>query len=410
MSLIHYLSLLLIRVDFLRNIHDYYKLNIAANQYSHAALILQRSVNTVQIGIVGLPKAGKTTIFNAITGASASTASYSGSGEEINVAMVSVPDERLDFLFDHFQPRRKVQVELKFVDFAGVRKSASRAESGFSTRNIADMRNCDALMLVLRSFTDDSVPHPSDRIDPSADLENLLLEFSFADLAIVEKKIARYRDAFNKLSKDEKAIAQKELPILERLAAILEDGGLISDAGLDEEEEKLLRSYGFLTLKPMIVIINTDDSDAAGDPPALRMPPSLTTVMKMAGNLEMEISRLEDPEEQREFLADAGIETPASARAIRQAFNSVGLIYYFTAGGKDEVAAWTIHEGDNAVIAASKIHSDIARGFIRAEVVAFDDFKACGDFAKAREAGKFRLEGKDYIVKDGDIINFRFNV
>jgi len=360
----------------------------------------------MNIGIVGLPNSGKTTVFNALTGQEAATAAYTGSGEETNVAAVKVPDPRLDFLFDMYLPRNKKQVELKFTDFAPVKKGGG----GFSDKHIGDLRNCDALLLVVRAFEDEGVSHPDGKVDAAADCETLLMEFALADLEVVEKRLNRIRDSYIKMPKEEKAKADKEKPVLERFKEVLEAGGSAAGVEVEGEAEKLIRSYGLLSRKPALVILNVSEEQYGKNAsPALAEKTAGAPVLELAGKLEMEISRLEE-EERKMFLEDAGIAEPAAARVIRAAYLLTGMITYLTAGGKDEVAAWQIKRGDNAQAAAAKIHSDIARGFIRAEVVAFDDIKKHGDMNAVKEAGKFRLEGKDYIVQDGDIITFRFNV
>ncbi len=363
----------------------------------------------MDIGIVGLPNSGKTTVFNALTGADIATAAYTGSGDEINVAVVKVPDPRLDFLFDLHKPPKKVHSELKYLDFAMSQKSDGG--SGFSDKHIADMRNCDALLLVVRAFDDGSVPHPDNRIDPAADIENLLLELKFADMKVVENRIARINESTKRCSKEERARLQKELLVMENINEMLQRDDIEIPLRMEEKEEKLTRSYGLLTIKPLLVLVNVSEAQLGGGEAdkldgilSERMP-----ALELAGKLEAEISQL-DPEEQVEFLSDAGISEPAASYVIRRTYQLVGLINFYTGSSKTDVHAWALEKGANAVEAAGKIHSDIARGFIRAEVITFETLKELGSMQAVKDAGKFRLEGKEYIVNDGDIITFRFNV
>lgn len=365
----------------------------------------------MDIGIVGLPNSGKTTVFNALTGAEAETAAFTGSGQEMNVAVVKVPDARLDYIVGKYKPPKTRFIELKYFDFAPVQKK-SKGGGGFQDSHIADLRNCDALLLVVRAFADSSVPHPDGKIDPAADLDSLLTEFVLADLQVVENRLKRIKEGMHKYSKEERALLEKEKPVMERFRKLLEDGKFTAAVELSDEEEKLTRSYGLLTQKPFIVALNVDEKQLGGGIPETLRPVLATPapILEMAGKMEMEISRLE-PAEQKEFLADLGIEEPAAARAIRRTFDLLGLISFYTVAGKQEVGARSIKKGATAIDAAAKVHKDIARGFIRAEVVSFEDFAAFdGDMNKIKEAGKFRLEGKEYIIRDGDIVTIRFNV
>lgn len=363
----------------------------------------------MDIGIVGLPNSGKTTVFNALTGSDAATAAYTGSGDEINMAIVKVPDPRLDFLFELHKPPKKVHSELKYLDFAMAQKS--EGGSGFSDKHIADLRNCDALLLVVRAFDDESVPHPDNRIDPASDIENLLLELKFADMKVVENRIQRIHESLKKCSKEERALLQKELPVMEALNEKLQRDDIEIPLALDESEEKLIRSYGLLTVKPMLAVANAGENQLGGDEAEKLKSalPETVPALELAGKLEAEISQLEG-EEQQEFLADAGISEPAASFVIRETYKLVGLINFYTGSSKTDVHAWALRDGATAVEAAEKIHSDIARGFIRAEVIPFDILRELGSMQAVKDAGKFRLEGKDYIVCDGDIITFRFNV
>ncbi len=362
------------------------------------------------LGIVGWENSGKTTVFNALTGAAAQTASFSGSSGEANMAVVKVPDPRLDFLADKFKPKKKTHVELKVMDFAPFRKG--QGEKGFPAKHIASLRSCDALLFVARGFDDESVPNPEDTVNPARDIESLMLELAFADLEVVERRLSRIDESFSKSSKDERKKLEREKEFLLEVKTALEENGAFAVDGADEERLSIVRNYGLLTLKPIIAAVNVGD-DSAGDPAeadrvSSALPAPAPPVIALAGKLEMEIAGLDDSE-RAEFMSGLGISEPARDRILRLAWDRLGLIVFFTVGD-DECRAWAIRRGDNAVTAAEKIHSDIARGFIRAETTAYDDFVAAGGFQGAKDAGRFRLEGKTYIVHDGDILQFRFNV
>jgi hypothetical protein len=361
------------------------------------------------LGIVGMTNAGKTTVFNALTGAQAETAAFSGADTDANVAMVKVPDPRLDQLTAHYNPKKKTHVELKVMDFAPFQKG--QGEKGFPAKHIGDLRTCDALLLVVRAFEDESVPHPEDKVDPASDLESLLLELAMADLEVIERRIDRIGDSWKRAAKDERVKLDKEKEFLQGVAAKLEAGDVLDATGFEEDQKVMIRNFGLLTLKPLMAVINIHEDDlGAGiaEKVAAALPGADVPVIDLAGKIEMEIAGL-DAEESAEFLADLGIKEPARDRILRMAWLRVGLIVFFTSG-EDECRAWAIKKGDNAVTAAGKIHSDLARGFIRAEVAAYADFDRHGNMQGVKDEGRYRLEGKDYIVQDGDIIQVRFNV
>ncbi len=362
------------------------------------------------IGIVGLPKSGKTTVFNAITGSQAQTSSFSTGDESSNVAMVKVPDPRIDELYKYFKDPKKIYVELKFMDFAPFHKG--RGEKGFPAKHLGDLRACDALLLVVRGFEDETVPHPEDRVDPGSDAESLLMELAFADLEVVERRLERIDEGLRKTAaKVDRPRLEKEKALMLRLKDQLESGGSMSRFEMTDEEKVIVNNYGFLTTKPVILIVNVGDDEVGADVPEgvkSAAADSEVPAIALPGRLEMEIASL-DEEERPEFMEELGIEENVRDRVLRLAWKQLGLIVFFTVGD-DEVRAWSITQGSDAVTAASKIHSDIARGFIRAEVVQYDDFMRLNGMQGVKDAGLLKLEGKTYIVSDGEIVHFRFNV
>ncbi len=367
----------------------------------------------MHIGIIGLPATGKTTVFNALSGQQAQVATY-GAGAEPNRAVVKVPDERLDRLSALFNPRKETPATVEYVDVAGVTPGETRG-AGLSAQFIANMRTVDALLHVVRAFDDPNVPHVQGRVDPLRDIETLDLELAFADLAIIEKRIERIDQnvRFAKAKGPEREAAEREKALLERLRAPLEAGTPLRDIELAPDEEKSLRGFQFLTAKPLLVLLNIGEGDL-GRAEALEREIAAayqhrqTGVVALCGKLEMELGQLEAADA-AVFMADLGISQLARGRVIRLSYELLGLISFFTVG-PDECRAWTIRRGTPAVEAAGEIHSDLQRGFIRAEVVPYDDLIRLGSLAEARRAGVLRQEGKTYIVKDGDIIHVLFNV
>ena len=367
---------------------------------------------SLRLVIVGLPQSGKTTVFNALTRSEAVTGAFTSGEAEPNLATVKVPDPRLDALTPLFNPKRVVPADVQYLDVAGVAKGL--AESGMGGQLLGHLAQADALVLVVRAFEDSNVPHPEESVDALRDLETLFLEFTFSDLAIIEKRLVRIQATIPKLRGNEKEAHEREAAALERCKTALEDGTPIREVELDPEEERLLRGFGFLTQKPILVLLNVGE-EQLGAPME-----SLTTqareqfsrpgveIHALAGKIEMEIAQLDDEDAQL-FMADLGISESSRDRVVRISYGLLGLISFFTVG-PDENRAWTITKGASAVEAAGEIHSDIARGFIRAEIVAYDDMIATGTMAEARKAGKLRLEGKTYVVQDGDIAHFLFNV
>ena len=335
----------------------------------------------MKLGIVGLPNVGKSTLFNSLTKAGAESANYPFCTIDPNVGVVTVPDERLNVLGEMYHTKKIIPAAIEFVDIAGLVKGASKGE-GLGNQFLANIREVDAIVHVVRCFENSNIVHVDGSIDPLRDIETINLELIFSDLEILERRIAKT----TKVARNDKAAA-KELALLEKIKAHLEDGRLAKtfDAVEDEEEEEWLKSYNLLTYKPVIYAANVSEDD-----------------------LEAEISELDD-DEKKMFLEDLGLTESGLEKLIKASYKLLGLISYLTAG-EPEVRAWTITEGTKAPQAAGKIHSDFERGFIRAEVVSYDDLIACGSHAAAKEKGLIRLEGKEYVVKDGDIMLFRFNV
>ncbi|MFZ5952317.1 MAG: redox-regulated ATPase YchF [Candidatus Rifleibacteriota bacterium] len=362
----------------------------------------------MKIGLAGLPMSGKTSIFNMATRGKAQTRDYLVQTDEINNGVIKVPDDRIDFLTGVFKPKKTVYATVEFTDIPGI----SHDENKTATKTLANIRTCDAIMLVIRLFGGNDVPHIHNHIDPAADVEELCLEFIFSDLEMVINKIERINKEMKAGKKPE---LLRELELMQVLQKTLEDSKFISTVSMTEEQEHLLKGFRFLTQKPLLLVGNCSDqqfSDQENDPTVAGFrkvcrekgwEPTL-----IAAKTEMEISDL-SPEEEAAFLAEYGIKESGRNRLITQAYRILNYISFLTVG-EDEVRAWPIQNGLSAQKAAGKIHSDIERGFIRAEVVAYNDFVAKGTMAAVKAAGLARLEGKEYTVHDGDIINFRFNV
>ncbi len=357
----------------------------------------------MDIGIVGLPNSGKTTVFNALTRGQAETTAYASGRVEVHTAVVNVPDPRVDMLAKLFKPRKVTYAQVTYHDIAGV-----RAEKGtFSPQLLNLISTNDALLHVVRCFHNPAVPHPLDRVDPARDVRLLEEEFMLSDQAIIEGRLERLAKQKGKGTPQERERMAQEEEVLRRLLAVLQKGKPLRSVDLTPEEEKLVRSYAFLSLKPQLVLFNIDDE---GEDPSEELTPPWprTKGLALRGRLEMELAQM-DPEEAAEFMAMFGVEELGLSRVIRASYELLGLISFFTVGEK-EVRAWTIPEGSTALEAAEAIHSDLARGFIRAEVIRWDDLLRVGSLAEARKQGLLRLEGKEYVVQDGEIVHIRFNV
>ncbi len=361
----------------------------------------------MEVGIIGLPLAGKTTIFNALTRSQAQTGAYGSGKGGINIAVVDVPDARVGILSGMFKPRKTVYAKVQFSDVSGVAKGQAQG-SGLDLAVLTALSKCDALLQVVRAFEDEQVAHPEGSVDAVRDLNALRIELIISDLAIVERKLERLEAGLKKARADERQRLEAEQGLMLRLKEALESETPIADVSVSEEEERLLRGYQFLTAKPALVVLNLDEDGRDGHNLSAMTAHSHTSALELRGALEMEIAQLPE-DEMALFLQSYDIAEPGLNVLVRASYELLGLMSFFTVGD-DEVRAWTVRRGATAVEAAGAIHSDLARGFIRAEVISYDDMIACGTLAEARAKGKLRLEGKTYIVQDGDILNIRFSV
>src|SRR5687768_586242 len=363
----------------------------------------------LKLGIVGLPNVGKSTLFNALTAARAEAANYPFCTVEPNVGMVEVPDPRLDRLAEVVRPKRTVPAAVQFVDIAGLVKGAAQGE-GLGNKFLANIRETDAIVQVVRCFEDPDVTHVMGAVDPVRDREVIEFELALADLATVEKRLDRTRRAAKSGEKD----AVAELPTLEKAHRFLSEGKGLWEARLSPVELAILAPLTLLTVKPVLYAANVTDAELSGEEgPHLRALRAAIAasgehaeVVPFSAKIEAELAEL-PVEDRADFLASLGLASAGLDRLIRAGYHLLGLQTYFTAG-EQEVRAWTIHGGDTAPQAAAVIHTDFERGFIRAEVISYPDYVACGGEQGAKEAGKMRLEGKDYVVRDGDVIYFRF--
>lgn len=364
----------------------------------------------MKLGMVGLPNVGKSTLFNALTNAGAESANYPFCTIEPNVGVVSVPDSRLDFLAEMYHPKKFTPAVLEFVDIAGLVKGASKGE-GLGNKFLANIREVDAIVHVVRCFEDSNIVHVDGEIGPARDIETINLELIFADLEILERRLAK---AIKAAKADKKMLA--EVDLLERLKAYLEDGNSARGFDFSEEELEMIKDTPLLSNKPIIYAANLCEEDFSSDLNENRFLNQVkeiaahehAVVLPICAKLEEDMADM-DAEEKTMFLEELGQEESGLDRIIKEGYSLLGLISFLTAGS-DECRAWTITKGTKAPRAAGKIHTDFERGFIRAEVISFEDLKECKTMAAAREKGLLRLEGKEYVMKDGDIVNFRFNV
>ena len=364
----------------------------------------------MKLGIVGLPNVGKSTLFNAITNAGAQAANYAFCTIEPNIGVVAVPDARLDRLAEMYHPKKLTPATVEFVDIAGLVRGASKGE-GLGNKFLSHIREVDAIIHVVRCFDDDDIVHVEGSIDPRRDIETINLELILSDLELLDRRIDRDKKAM----KGDKSL-QGEVAFFERLRASLADGVSARAVEMDDEERAWLSSVALLSSKPVIYACNMSEAEFAAPLAENAYYAAVCDVAKAEGaqvlpicaRLEEEIASL-PKEEKLLFLSDLGMEEGGLDRLIRHSYHLLGLISYLTAG-EPEVRAWTIKRGTKAPQAAGKIHSDFERGFIRAEVISFDELMACGTMQAAKEKGKVRSEGKDYVMQDGDIVLFRFNV
>lgn len=363
----------------------------------------------LKCGLVGLPLCGKSTVFNVITRAGAEVKPYASGKTEPNRALVGVPDKRFDKLVEIFEPKKETPATVEVVDLAGLSRDAGKG-AGLGNSFLSFVSEADALLHVVRVFENPDVPHPEETLDPLRDWKIVETELIWRDLGVIGNRLERLAAKNAKKTVPEEAA---EAELLKKLQDHLMEERPLREFGLTDEQKRALSGFAFLTLKPELVVLNLDDGQTGPVPGAETLEAALKEKgldsIRVFGSLEMDLAEL-SPEEQADFMKDLAIEELGRDRLIHRAYSLLGLISFFTSG-KDEVRAWTLHRGDNAVDAAGAIHSDLARGFIRAQVVAYDDFIANGaSLPQCRDKGVLRLEGKDYPVKDGDMIEIRFNV
>lgn len=363
----------------------------------------------MKLGIVGLPNVGKSTLFNALTSAHAEAQNYPFCTIEPNIGIVTVPDKRIDMLADLIQPEKVTYATVEFVDIAGLVKGASKGE-GLGNKFLSHIREVDSIVHVVRCFEDKNITHVEGKIDPLSDIEIINLELMLADLEIIDNRLKKVE----KMAKSDKSYV-KELELLEALKSAIEEEKPLRSLSFTDEELSLIKSFRLLSLKPVLYVCNISEEDLISGEYNDYVKQVInyaekegSEVIAISAKIESEISQLSE-EEKKEFLAELGLEESGLEKLIKSSYDLLGLMSFLTAGPK-EVRAWTIKKGTKAPQAAGKIHSDMERGFIRAEVINYKDLLDCGGFNKAREKGLVRLEGKDYVMQDGDVALFRFNV
>jgi GTP-binding protein YchF len=371
-------------------------------------------------GIVGLPNVGKSTIFSALSSAPAEAANYPFCTINPNIGIVDVPDPRLTKLTELFKPRRTIPATVEFVDIAGLVKGASKGE-GLGNQFLSHIRELGMIAQVVRCFDDPDIIHVNNRVDPESDMETINIELALADLETLEKRRERARRALKVQAKGEQKQAEEILAVLDTIAPALEQGAPVRSVNLNDDEKDAVYECHFITAKPQVYVCNVDEEAmrGMGDMPG-EGNPYVEAVRKRAeaehaamvvicGKFEAELGAIDDPEEKRAFLEELGLKESGLSALIHAAYGLLGLRTFFTAG-EDECRAWTIHAGDTAPRAAGVIHTDFERGFIKAEVYAYEDIVRYGTEAKIKEAGRYRVEGKEYPVQDGDVMFFKFNV
>ena len=365
----------------------------------------------MKLGIVGLPNVGKSTLFNAITNAGAASANFPFCTIEPNVGMVTVPDERLDFLAELYQPKKYTPAVIEFVDIAGLVKGASKGE-GLGNKFLANIRGCDAIVHVVRCFDDANVTHVEGSTDPLRDIDIINTELIMADLEMIDRRI----DKAQKNAKGGDKRFNHEVEVFTALRDYMNEGNLARTFECSEDDAAMIATSDLLTLRKTIYAANLSENDV-NQPEACKYFTQVqelaakegSEVLPICAKLEADIAELDDPDEKAMFMEELGLQQSGLDRLIQCSYELLGLISFLTAGA-DECRAWTIKKGTKAPQAAGKIHSDFERGFIRAEVIAFDDLKACGTLANAKAKGLLRSEGKEYVMHDGDVVNFLFNV